>query len=88
MGIRMNRHLIGDRIRYNMFCNSPCYDISSYGYDYLLSKGFHPHDNPYVNDIDEQFLLKYGYLKCISLPTKESNYDQLNFESLHNHMLG
>ena len=87
MGIRCNRRIINGHIRYNMFVNDPCYDISRYGYDYLLSKGFHAYDNPYVDDIDEQFLLKYGYLKCISLPTLESQYDQLNYESLYNNLL-
>lgn len=88
MGIRCNRHVVFGHIRYNMFCNDPTWDISSYGYDYLLSKGFHPHTNPYVKDIDEEFLLKRGYLKCIGMPSKELQYDQLNFESLYNHSLG
>ena len=88
MGIRMNRHLINGHIRYNMFVNQPCYDISSYGYQYLLDHGYHPDTNPRIKDEWEHYLLKYGYLKQIGIPTKESNYDQLNYESLYNHMLG
>ena len=88
MGIRMNRHIVYGNIRYNMFCDTPTWDVSPYGYQYLLSKGFHPDTNPYVKDIDEGYLLKYGMLKCIGLPTKELQYDQMNFESLYNHMQG
>ena len=46
----MNRHIVYGNIKYNMFCNEPCWAISSYGFQYLLSKGFHPHDNPWVKD--------------------------------------
>ena len=83
MGIRMNRHIVHGNIKYNMFCNEPCWDISRYGYAYLLSVGFHPHDHPFVKDEWEQYLLQRGYLKCISIPTSESQYDQLNLEVLH-----
>ena len=83
MGIRFNRHIVHGNIKYNMFCNSPCWDISSYGYQYLLSKGFHPYTNPWVQDRDEEYLLQHGYLKCISIPNSESQYDQLNLEVLH-----
>ena len=88
MGIRFNRHVVYGHIRYNMFCNEPTWDISPYGYQLLLSKGFHPHTNPYVNDLDEQYLLRYGMVKQFWLPTKELQYDQLNFESLYNHIQG
>ena len=83
MGIRMNRHIVHGNIKYNMFCDSPCWDISSYGYQYLLSMGFHPHDHPFVKDEWEEYLLQHGYSKCISIPTSESQYDQLNLEVLH-----
>ena len=88
MGIRMNRHIVNANTRYNMFCNDPTWDISDFGYRYLLAQGFHPVNNPWIQDSWEGYLLKYGYLKCIGLPTKELQYDQLNFESLYNHMLG
>lgn len=87
MGIRCNRHIVNGHIRYNMFVDNPCWDISSYGYQYLLSQGFHPDTNPWIKDIWEEYLLRYGYLKCINIPTNESKYDQLNFESLYNHLL-
>jgi hypothetical protein len=83
MGIRMNRQIVHGNIKYNMFCDSPCWDISRYGNAYLLSVGFHPHDHPFVKDEWEQYLLQRGYLKCISIPTSESQYDQLNLEVLH-----
>ena len=83
MGIRMNRHLVYGNIKYNMFCNEPCWDISSHGYAFLLHKGIHPEHNPWVKDCWEEYLLRHGYLKCISIPTVESQYDQLNFELLH-----
>ena len=57
MGIKMNRHIVYGNIKYNMFCNEPCYDISCYGYDYLLSQGFHPDTNPWVLDCWEEYLL-------------------------------
>ena len=83
MGIRMHRHLVYGNIKSNMFCNEPCWDISSYGYQYLLSQGFHPHDNPWVKDEREGHLLRYGYLKRIAIPTVETQVDQLNLEVLH-----
>ena len=83
MGIRMNRHLIYGNIKYNMFCNEPCYDISSHGYEFLLYHGFHPEHNPWIKDCWEEYLLRHGYLKCISIPTVECQYDQLNFMLLH-----
>ena len=83
MGIRFNRHVVFGNIKYDMFCDSPCYDISSYGYEYLLSKGFHPDSHPWVKDAWEGYLLKYGYMKCISMPTLESQIEQLNLEVLH-----
>ena len=88
MGIRCNRHIVHDNIKYNMFCNDPMWDISSYGYNYLLTQGFHPDTNPWVLDCWEEYLLKYGFLKCIAIPSKESKYDQLNYESLYVHSLG
>ena len=88
MGIRMNRHIVNGNTRYNMFCNDPTWDISDFGYRYLLAQGFHPVNNPWVQDSWEGYLLKYWYLKCTGLPTKELQYDQLNFESLYNHMQG
>ncbi len=71
-----------------MFCNSPCRNISRYGYKYLLDRGFHPHHHPFVKDEWEGYLLKHGYLKCVSILTSESRYDQLNLELLHMSILG
>jgi len=88
MGIRFNRHMVNGTVKYNMFCNEPLWDISSYGYRYLLAQGFHPVNNSWVKDEWEGYLLKYGYLKCLGIPTIEYRYDQLNFESLYNHMQG
>jgi hypothetical protein len=88
MGIQFNRHVVYGNIKYNMFCCDPCWDISSYGYKYLLDQGFHPDNNPWIRDEWEGYLLKYGHLRCISIPTSESKYDQLNLELLHMSILG
>ena len=88
MGIKMNRQIVYGNVKYNMFCSEPCYDISSHGYQYLLSKGFHPDRQPFVEDHWEEYLLRNGYLKCISIPTSESQLDQLNLEVLHMSILG
>ena len=87
MGIRMNRCVISGCIKYNMFVNQPCWCISNYGYQNLLARGFHPHDNPWPLDSWEHYLFKYGYLKCEGIPTNECQYEQLNFESLYDHLL-
>ena len=88
MGIKMNRQIVYGNVKYNMFCNHPCYDISTYGYEYLLSKGFHPDTNPWILDEWEEYLLRNGFLKCVSIPTSESQLDQLNLEVLHMSILG
>ena len=88
MGIRCNRHIVYGNIKYNMFCNSPCWDISNYGYQYLLNRGFHPDHNPWVLDSWEECLLKWGYLKCIDIPCVETQYDQMTLELLHMSILG
>ena len=83
MGIKCNRHIVYGNIKYNMFCEDPCWDISSQGYEFLLYKGFHPDHNPWVRDEWEEYLLKWGYLKCIAIPTTETQYDQMTLELLH-----
>ena len=84
----MNRHLISGRVRYIMFCNDPCYEIHNTGYCYLLQSGFHPEHNPWIEDFQEENLLDRGYLRCISTPTFEARYDQLNYEYLYICILG
>ena len=85
---KFNRHLIYGRIKYNMFCDSPCYELHRHGYSYLLNSGFHPDTNSWIEEWQEGFLLDSGLLKCISLPTIESRYDQLNYEMLYMSILG
>ena len=71
----MNRHLIYGNIKYNMLCDEPCWDISSHGCELLLHEGFYPEHNPWVKDCWGEYLLRHGYLKCISTPSVESQYD-------------
>ena len=86
--VKFNRHLIYGRIKYNMYCDSPCYAISNYGYRFLLNSGFHPDDNNWVDDWVEEYLISHGYVCCFSCPTNESRYDQLNYEMLYMSILG
>ena len=78
--VYVNRHIIHGRVKYNLFCDEPCYHINRFGYSYLLQTGFHPEHNNWIEDYQEEYLLKRGYLKCISVPTNESKYSQLNYE--------
>ena len=59
MGVKFYRYIVYENITYDMFCNSPCWDIASYGYRYLLSKGFHPNRRSFVKDDWEEYLLKF-----------------------------
>ena len=78
-----HRNVIYGRVKYNLFCDDPTYHINSLGYSYLLKTGFHPDTNPWIEDYQEDYLLMYGYLKCISIPNNESKYEQLNLEMQH-----
>jgi hypothetical protein len=71
-----------------MFCDSSCWDISSHGYEFLLYRDFHPDHNPWVKDEWEEYLLRWGYLKCIAIPCVETQVDQLNLEVLRMSSLG
>ena len=58
------------------------------GMGFFLYKGFHPDTNPWVKDEWEEYLLKWGYLRCIGIPTTETQYDQMTLELLHMSILG
>ena len=83
MGLRFNRYVINSRIQYNMFSDMGCWDISKYGYEFLLEQGFHPFNNHFVDGEVEEFLLRYGFIKRIRTPTIESRTDQLVLELLN-----
>ena len=76
----VNGHIIYGKIRYNVFCDDPCYSICGNGVRYLHCVGWNADTQPWVEDEWEEFLLYRGYLKCISIPSNESKYDQLNYE--------
>ena len=78
--VYVNRYVIYGRIKYDTFVDDPCYHINRFGYSYLLQTGYHPEHNNWIEDYQEEYLLKRGYLTCISIPTNESKYDQLNYE--------
>ena len=83
MGLRFNRFVINGRIQYNMFADMGTWDISRYGYEFLLEQGFNAFNNPFVDGEVEEFLLRYGFVRRISTPTIESRTDQLFLELLN-----
>jgi len=85
--MKFNRHIILGRIKYNVFCNEPCYSLCPQGAAYLKSIGWHPDRNPWVDDDVEIHLLTNYCFNCISIPTVESNIDQLNDEFLYGYIL-
>ena len=76
--MKFNRHIILGRVRYNVFCDDPSYDLCFEGTIYLRSVGWHPEHNPWVDDATEEYLLNNYLLRCLSIPTVESGIDQLN----------
>ena len=85
--MKFNRHIIFGRLRYNTYCNDPCYYINPEGARLIKLFGWHPETNPWIDD-NIEFLLSNHLIRCCSMPTTEYQIDQLNYEFLYGSILG